>query len=254
MVLPVIKPKLNWKPDLPDFRDFFFSSLLDINRIPQHVDLRNFCSPIENQGQTSSCTAHAISGALEFLEDKFKEPHFARVSRLFVYYNERAYEGEQGKDGGGYIRDGIKSVGQYGAALEAIWPFDPARIDDKPSPEAYQDAASRKFTHYYRINSFHSQLKCLAEGFPFTVGLTLYESFMSNEVAATGMVPMPHPDEKLEGGHAVLVVGYDRVNKHVIIRNSWGTDWGDSGYFYLPFDYISNPDLADDMWTVRKNA
>jgi C1A family cysteine protease len=95
-------------------------------------------------------------------------------------------------------------------------------------------------------------LSCLASGFPFVFGFSVYDSFESDEVAHTGIVPMPGKDEQQLGGHAVMRVGYDLDKKVFIVRNSWGKTWGDHGYFYMPFAYMTNRDLADDFWVVTK--
>ena len=92
---------------------------------------------------------------------------------------------------------------------------------------------------------------CLSDGCPFIFGFSVYESFESDAVAATGIVPMPGKTETCLGGHAVMAVGYDDSKQWIIVRNSWGPDWGDKGYFYLPYAYITNNNLADDFWTIR---
>jgi C1A family cysteine protease len=92
---------------------------------------------------------------------------------------------------------------------------------------------------------------CLAEGFPFVFGFTVYASFESAKVANTGVVPMPVLAEKVLGGHAVLAVGYNDKQKRFLVRNSWGTGWGMSGYFTIPYAYLTDSNLADDMWTIR---
>jgi C1A family cysteine protease len=94
-------------------------------------------------------------------------------------------------------------------------------------------------------------LLCLSLGYPFVTGFTVYESFESAEVARTGIAPLPDPDERVLGGHAILVIGYDLDKKLFICRNSWGTDWGDKGIFYLPFEYLADTDLSSDQWTLR---
>lgn len=246
------KRKLNWRPDLPDFRDKIYKpvSWRPWFLLPKRVDLRPYCSGIEDQGPLGSCTGNAIAGALEFLEVR-KGMKYTDISRLFIYYNERVYINEVREDSGAYIRDGIKSIRKIGAAAEAVWPYDIDKFADKPSDMAYADAAARKFNSYHRILTLGGMMNCLAEGFPFVFGFTVYSSFMSADVASTGVVSMPKPWEREEGGHAVMAVGYDRKKRHFIVRNSWGADWGQSGYFTMPFDYLADRNLSDDMWTVR---
>ena len=92
---------------------------------------------------------------------------------------------------------------------------------------------------------------CLAEGFPFVFGFTVYESFESQQVSKTGKVYMPKKNEKVLGGHAVLAVGYNDKDKRFTVRNSWGTGWGMKGYFTMPYDYLASRYLSDDFWTIR---
>ena len=246
------KRKLNWRPDLPDHRDKVFAPLTwrPIWLLPKKIDLRAQCSPVEDQGNLGSCTGNAIAGALELLELKKGMP-VTDISRLFIYYNEREYENSIGEDSGAYIRDGIKSLRKIGAASEAIWPYDINRFAERPPKAAYDDAASRQFRNYYRIMTLSSMLNCLAAGYPFVFGFSVYSQFMSSNVARTGVVNMPEDWETMEGGHAVLAVGYDKASKRFIVRNSWGKDWGVNGYFSMPWDYLSDRNLSDDFWTVR---
>jgi len=240
---------LNWRPDLPDFRDKVFKGTSV--SLANKIDLRPFCSKVEDQGDLGSCTGNAIAGAIELLEMKHPTAGFKDISRLFIYYNERVYINTVRQDSGAYIRDGIKSVAKIGAAAEILWPYDPAKFARKPSKKAYTDATNRKFSSYLRISTFNDQLACLNDGYPFVFGFSVYESFMSDTVASNGIVPMPQPSEKQMGGHAVLAVGYDSTKKQVIVRNSWGSGWGDKGYFYMPYEYLQNSNLCDDMWTIR---
>jgi C1A family cysteine protease len=241
-------PKYHWKKDVPDNRDSLFAPAPS-TVIPPHVDLRPFCSPVEDQGQIGSCTGNSIAGAIEFID--YKNNNKIDVSRLFIYYQERVLEHDVKVDGGGLIRDGIKQCAKLGAPLESLWPYDVSKFAVKPTHEAYADALNRRISSYHRIVGLEDALKCLAEGFPFVFGFTVYESFESNSVAATGIMPMPKANEKNLGGHAVLCVGYDTATKRLIVRNSWGPNWGQAGYFTMPFDYVTTPGMSDDFWTVR---
>ena len=220
-------------------------------RFHQHIDLRPTCSPVENQGNLGSCTGNALAGAIEFLERKDNVP-FVDASRLFIYYNERALEGTVKSDAGAMIRDGIKTLKKQGVCSEIRWPYIISKFAVKPSAACYKEALKRQITSYHRILTLDEMRTCLAEGFPFVFGFTVYESFESQEVARTGIVQMPQPNERSLGGHAVLAVGYDDEQKRFIVRNSWGTDWGQKGYFTIPYEYLSNRNLADDFWTIRR--
>jgi C1A family cysteine protease len=243
--------RYGWIPDIPDARDFMFSAPEAVLRsMPASVDLRSQCPPVYDQGQLGSCTANAIGGAFEFMQLKEGLEDFM-PSRLFIYYNERKIEGTVGEDSGAMIRDGIKSVNKIGVCLEDMWPYDIARFTEEPPAEAYTGAKAHQVTVYRRVLQRLQQMQgCLASGTPFVVGFSVYESFESEEVAKTGVVPMPARSEKLLGGHAVLAVGYDDVSQRFLVRNSWGPEWGMGGYFTMPYAYLTNPSLASDFWAV----
>lgn len=241
-----------WLPDLPDHRDFFYSAIAPVRAVlPDKVDLRSKCSPVENQGNLGSCTANALVGALEFLEIK-DGAKFVDLSRLFVYYNERAIEGTVNQDSGAYIRDGIKSLAKLGVCPEPEWPYRISDFTKKPGAQCYRDAKKHQITSYHRIVTVDEMRSCLADGFPFVFGFTVYTAFESQTVARSGVVNMPSPGEQVLGGHAVVGVGYDDTKKRFWIRNSWDTDWGQDGYFTMPYDYLDpKSNLADDFWTIR---
>jgi C1A family cysteine protease len=240
--------RYGWVPDLPDQRDFVYAAPSPYQQnLPRSVDLSDKCPPIYNQGQLGSCTANAISAAIEFDQRKKFVP-----SRLFIYYNERAMEGTIKSDSGAQIRDGIKSVATLGAPPETDWVYDVAKFEDKPPTIAFQDARKNLVTLYQKlVQDLNTMKGCLASGYPFVFGFTVYASFESAKVARTGVVPMPASDEKSMGGHAVMAVGYDDRSREFLVRNSWGTDWGLKGYFKMPYAYLTAPKLASDFWTIR---
>jgi C1A family cysteine protease len=172
-------------------------------------------------------------------------------SRLFIYYNERAIEGTVGSDSGAMIRDGIKSVAKLGVCDEPTWPYDITRFTDQPPKQAYRDASKHQATVYRRVlGAVHQMQGRLASGYPFVFGFSVYESFMSEQVAKTGEVPLPTRGEQLIGGHAVVAVGYDDSIQRFIVRNSWGSKWGMKGYFTMPYAYLTDPQLASDFWAI----
>jgi C1A family cysteine protease len=240
--------KCGWLRDLTDHRDKLYRvprRLLG-TPLPPIVDLRQYCSAVENQTTTSSCVAHGIVGNLEILENKNKT-NFYDISRLFIYYNARSLSGYQNEDGGTYIRDGIKALVNQGYCSEKLWPFAEPNVCVKPSQKAYQEGKRHIIKEYRRILDIADMKVCLAEGYPVVFGVTLYESF--NAVSSTGRVPMPKTNERVLGGHCMCCVGYNEPQSVFIVRNSWDTTWGDKGYCYVPFLYMQQ---ADDCWTIRQ--
>jgi C1A family cysteine protease len=241
--------RYGWIPDLPDHRDARYNSLpvLRANALPPELDLRYMMPPVWQQAQLGACTANAC-GSLCWSIDKTApfEP-----SRLFIYYNTRQLEGTVRTDSGASIRDAIKSVVRWGFCPESLWPYDVSKFAVRP-PQAAYDAAKRELvTQYTRVSQRSQDIKAsLVAGFPVEFGFSVYESFESNQVAQTGKMPMPSRRERILGGHAVLIVGWRDKDRVYIIRNSWGEDWGDKGYFYMPYDFAHNPNQASDFWNI----
>lgn len=241
---------LGYLPDLPDHRDRYYQAPPSIiEKLPSSVDLRPQCTfALYDQGSLGSCTANSIGSAIQYCLKKQAKTEFI-PSRLFIYYNERRMEGTIGSDAGAMIRDGIKSVNRDGATNEDIWPYIIEKFTQKPPGKAYKDARYHQAIQYSRIAQDLDQMKsCLAEGYPFVYGFAVYSSFFK---AQAGQIPLPAKDEQLLGGHAVLAVGYDDATSRFITRNSWGNGWGDKGYFYMPYDYLTNTDLVGDLWSIR---
>ena len=246
--------KYGWKNDSLDKRDKIYRPrfTLKTNNI-KSVDLRKNCPGIYNQGELGSCTANAIAAAYEYDEIKQNEDTIFIPSRLFIYYNERNMENTVNTDSGAARRDGIKSINRYGVCSEELWPYDVKKFTEKPTDNCYNYAKKHISVKYHRLTQQLSHLKdSLEEGYPFVFGFVVYESFETEEVNNTGKMIMPGDKDKPLGGHAVMAVGYDDEEEVFIIRNSWGTDWGDKGYFYMPYEYITNRNLCSDFWIIEK--
>lgn len=243
--------RMGWKADLPDHRDLVV--VMESHRkkdLPKKVDLRpqeHF--GVYDQGHLGSCTANALGAAFHFDQVKQGFVEFT-PSRLFIYFNERAMEGSIDHDAGAYIRDGARSLNQIGCCAESLWPYDEGKFTNRPGDSCYTAAAKNRVKEYARISQTIEDMKAvLAAGFPFVFGFIVLSSFF--KIDNSGMMTMPRSDDKVQGGHAVCAVGYDDAKQCMIVRNSWSDKWGDKGYFYMPYKYISNSQLANDFWYLQ---
>lgn len=249
--------RYTWRPDVPDHRDWWHSVRpvrLTAPAPPDRVDWRAQLPPVYDQGQLGSCTANAVAAAVAYDERCQRVTHpMDAPSRLFIYWNERHLEGTEGQDSGASIRDSVKAVHKWGYCRESTWPYDIKAFTTRPPDAAYTEAAQHKAVEYRRVPAhLNTLLELLAEGHLVVLGISVYESLEGADVARTGQVPMPAKTESLLGGHAIVLVGYDTKTRTFLWRNSWGTQWGQQGYGTLPFEYVLNPDLASDMWTVTR--
>lgn len=242
---------LGWRPAAPDARDYLYAAPVQWygDGAPGAIDFRSDLSAVGFQGETCACTAFAVAAAIEFDRKKQQLPVFA-PSPLFIYYNTRVIEHDIESDNGAANISTIKAVQTLGAPPEINWPFDPANLAVKPSDQAYQSAKSDLVSKYMAVSKTVQQLQgCLAAGFPFVFGLTIYDSFYDN-VDESGVVPMPAGTEGQRGGHTMLAVGYKDADRQFIVRNSWGASWGDNGYCYLTYEYMIGPHTGE-FYTVR---
>lgn len=246
--------KYGWKPDIPDIRDFPYKvKRFRLKPIPSKIDLREtgLVPPIVDQGGIGSCVGNATAKVLQFciLKQKQKDIDF---SRLFIYYQGRLMAGTENEDSGMYIRDAVKVANRDGVCDEKLWKYDTSQFKKKPSETAYQEALNHQALKYERVARNHSDIGLrLAEGYPIVFGISVYDSFESQEVANTGIVPVPNGNaESLIGGHCVYMIGRDVYKKMYLCANSWGTDWGLKGFFWLPFQFIEDDNLSDDFWTI----
>lgn len=238
--------KYGWIKQKEDIRDFKYADIkrCDI-QLPESVDLSTKCGAPFDQGQLGSCTANALVGALDFIHSSFTG------SRLFIYFNERDIEGDTQSDNGAELRDGIQSLVSLGCCLESDWPYDASKYAIKPPQNCYTDAKTYLLASYHALDGLSDMKACLAQGFPFVFGFLAYPGLESPQVATNGILPLPNLNEDSIGGHAVMAIGYDDAKQAFLIRNSWGEEWGLFGNFWMPYAYITNPDLSSDFWTLR---
>jgi len=236
------------KKDKPDDRDYKFHELFAVSpslKLPGFIDLRSKCPPIFDQGQLGSCTANAGVACREMMYTALP----TLLSRLFMYYEERTVA-NAAVDSGATLRDLCKSTAKNGVCEERYMPYDITKFAVHPTADAIANALKYKISAYHRISIMQDIKNALAiTQKPVLVGMEVFEGMESAEVASTGVLHMPTKSENLLGGHAVLFVGYDDVMSRLIVRNSWGKDWGLQGYFYMPYDYV-NKGLAFDFWVM----
>lgn len=281
------KRGLGWIPDLPDFRDYTdeTAGVREIlaptgivptqgrsrgrSRLAASADLRAWASPVEDQGGLGSCTAQAGAGLIEYYERKSFGRH-VESSRLFLYKATRNLMKSKG-DSGAYLRTTMGAMAIFGVPPETYWPYtdDEAGFDKEPPAFCYAFAQGYRTLLYYRHDpagttggALLERIKTyLAAGHPAMFGFTVYSSI--DQAGTSGLIPMPFGRERIEGGHAVVAMGYDDekvvANAHggspcrgaLLIRNSWGPGWGEKGYGWLPYAYVLKG-LAEDFWSVLK--
>lgn len=237
----MIKRGLGYIPDRPDPRDYLYRAPIPMQALPPSATLDKTRQPVLDQGQLGSCVAHGTCGAV-----LFHQPDFM-LSRLWLYYKARALEGAIHDDAGCQIRDAVKVLVSKGAPPETDWPYDVSKFAKRPPSKATKDAKKEVVLKYERIATPQEARACIASGSPYIVGFTLFESFESDEVAKTGMVPMPKKGERIIGGHCVLGFGYDPTHDEFL--NSWSSDWGNKGFFRIPHAYVEH--YASDMWAIQ---
>jgi len=275
-----LKYAMGWIPDYPDIRDYTelreeiklilgAKGPLKAKSLPSSIDLREWCSPVEDQGQIGSCTANAGVGVIEYYERKSFKRHLD-ASRLFLYKVTRNLMKMKG-DTGAYLRTTMGAMVLFGVPPETYWPYsdDGDKFDKEPPAFCYAFAQNYQALKYFRHDppglKAEETLKkvktYLASGHPAMFGFTVYNSIEQTDT--TGRIPFPSQKENIEGGHAVVAVGYDDKmviqNKYgkikttgaLLIRNSWGKGWGEKGYGWLPYEYVSKG-LAEDFWSVTK--
>lgn len=246
-----------WKKDKPDTRDFKLKSLASslpgakLNR-PLAVDLSKKCSNIENQQNLGSCTAQMLAGIVEYNNIKWADkPSRKQVSRLFEYYATRLIDGTTEEDSGAYIRDAIKAAAKYGCIWESKWKYDISKFAVNPPQVVWNEAAQHKIVSYFRIEDgdIETMKQTLASGYLIGFGFVVYDNMMN--YIKGDILSKPDTNASMLGGHAVVLVGYDDSKNAFKVRNSWGKEWGDNGYFWIAYDYVKDTNLANDFWVVN---
>ncbi len=287
---------LGWLPDYPDFRDMTIehdnvsTRMKGIGQtdsvkkmltktgaskpgkitLPSSVSLVQWFSPVEDQGQIGSCTANAGVGLVEYFERRAFGKH-TDASRLFLYKATRNLMIQTG-DTGAFLRTAMGAIVLFGVPPEEYWPYVEANFDDEPTAFCYAFAENFKAISYYRLDPpgtkpqdlLHQIKANLVAGLPSMFGFTVYSSIEQSNTSG-GKIPYPTKGEKIEGGHAIVVAGFDDKMKikntaagakettgAFLIRNSWSTGWGENGYGWLPYEYVLKG-LADDWWSLLKN-
>jgi C1A family cysteine protease len=235
----------------PDTAQAYAPGRFAANDLPPRVDLRPHMTAVEDQSEVNSCTANAIAGAYEYLIQR-SQGDAVDISRLFIYYNARQYDGIQG-DQGSTITGSIHVLETIGTCTESTWTYAPHLVDQQPHSDAYEEASQFQVKEADEIPvDLYAMKHCLAEGYPFAFGLALFGSF--DRAGKHGLVSAPEPNaasRTSHGNHAMLCVGYSDQSQSFIVRNSWGESWGEQGYCYIPYDYLANPDYCGDCWAIR---
>ena len=232
-----MKNGLGLQMQASDIADFAFTPKLGASAMPSATNNRQHIGRIEQQGLSNSCTGHAFSTAIEFLIRK-NDKVFVEVSRLFPYYNARVLEGNTATDCGATIRSVFKAANKVGYCSEIRWPFCANTITQKPWESAYMEAQKTKLKSYEAVEPTTLGIRqALASGFVVVGGMAVYGSMQSKRVAKSGIVPMPTAKDPLNGYHAIVFCDYDDKKMAFLCVNSWGEEWGQKGFFWLPYRY-----------------
>lgn len=205
--------------------------------IKDNIDLRQWDSIVEDQGQLNSCVGNAMTNCYEIMLNKQFPNKFSHLSRLFVYYHTRLIEKSLEIDEGiEYIRNSIMAVKRYGICTEELWPYDIKKFKEQPTSNCYLDAATRRIDEYQILFSFQDMFEILNDYKPIIIATKIYESFMYID-NKNPVIPYPDDRDLLLGGHAMVVLGYNLSKRQFLVKNSFGLDWGDNGYCWMTFDY-----------------
>lgn len=180
------------------------------------------------------------------MQNQAKADSYVDLSRLFIYYNARALTGAEREDAGAYLRDALTAANKHGICTELLWPYRVKNFDTRPSEACYQDGQQRIITNYRKVPGVPTMLDALNDNRPVIFGITIYNGFDELK-GKDSILRTPLNNDNDLGGHAMCMVGYDTNRQLFLAKNSFGTDWGDEGYCWIPFDYMRSEGY--DMWT-----
>lgn len=230
-----------------------FHAVPNLSTLPRQVDLREHCSPVEDQGRVGSCVANAVVGALEHQRRRAGQVAID-LSRMFVYFNARRMRGSEHQDCGTTIASGMAAFLAFGAPPESQWPYDPSLVTTVPSAAVFQQALAHVPAEYARVDGLEHVQGALARGYPVVFSASIPQRYYQ-QAAQTGVIPRPSDSELMairtqHGRHAMLLVGYDLDEHAFLVRNSWGTSWGRGGYCRLHFDAYAASLAAGTTWIL----
>ncbi len=240
----------------PDARDYGMASLSLPKVIPSVIDLTEWCGPVRDQGDLGACTAFAGTAMSEFLWRRYKNQELV-FSPLYLYYQERALDGDRNKgDTGSTGRTCVKALNQFGVCLEAVDPYDPSSFANPPTSGESQEALLYRSGAYHAITNVQDMKACLASGYAFIAGFNVFSSFESDATAKSGLMPVPNQQTETQlGGHEVFFCGYDDAVEcpgaslgAFKVQNSWGTGWGQSGFFWFPYQCAADTSILLDAF------
>lgn len=235
--------RLNVLPYVKDNRDHVYK--LKSVQVSDVIDLRENDSNVEDQGMLGSCVSNALCNAYEITVKKLYPNAFKELSRLFVYYHSRIFDDNLEDDLGSYIRDGLKSLKHYGVCAEELWPYNVEKFNEQPPPQCYLNASKRTITEYQLLLNNDEIIEVLNDYIPVTVSIEIFQQF-NNVTKENNIIRLPNQFDYSLGYHAVLILGYNLNTRQFLVKNSWGNNWGDNGYAYIPFDYVGN--FSNEKW------
>lgn len=262
MIAPRKIQSYGWRKDSLDHRDKVFAppAVDDSWRSwPVVLSMRKQFPAPYDQSQLGSCTGNGVAGILEYQAMRQGEGAIT-PSRLYIYYHERVIEGTVNQDAGAEIRDGLKVVANLGCPPESDWPYNINMFAVAPTGIAEQNATMHKAIQYQTIVPGPGApiRHALAAGHPVVFGFSVPDYFETEDYSQT-YLRVPTANNPIIGGHCVVIIGWDYSRKRFPVnvlecRNSWGTDWGDNGHFYMDARWFNDPNLTSDFWIITRTT